>query len=180
VERLAAEVTDDADPQRRADFLVRRSKAAFLTGDFGAAYALAEQAADTPFHVSDEAWVAAAEAAIWLRDGARMRRVLGSLAESGRPGRILEAWRAELGAAVHAIDGRIEEAAAAFAAAHRLWEQLGAKWMLALNRAHFALLFPGHGDAGAGADQARSLAIEMGAPNLAVMLDAALGLVAAG
>ena len=180
VERLAAEVTSDSDPQRRADFLVRRSKAAFLAGDFEAAYALAEQAADTPFHVSDEAWVAAAEAAIWLRDGARMRRVLGSLAESGRPGRILEAWRAELGAAVHAIDGRIEEAAAAFAAAHRLWEQLGAKWMLALNRAHFALLCPGHGDAGAGADQARSLAIEMGAPNLAVMLDAALGLVAAG
>lgn len=174
VERLAAEVTEDADPQRRSDFLVRRSKAALLAGEFAAAYSLAEQAADNPFGVGEEAWMAAGEAAIWLRDGDRIRRVLDSLQAAPRTGRVIEAWRAELDAALRTVGEDPSEAAAAFSGAYQLWQQLGARWMQALNRAHFALLSPVHEEAGAAADQARALARQMGSPNLEAMLDSAL------
>ena len=180
VDELAAEITSETDPQRRSDFLVRRSRAALHAGDFEAAYRLAEQAADTPFQIGGEAWVAAGEAAIWLRDGPRIHRVLRTLIESGRRGRVFEAWRAELQAAAHAVDGRVRDAGAAFEAAYRLWEQLGAKWMQAMNRAHLALLCPVLEGAEVAADRARSLALSVGAPNLVVMLDRALGLVTAG
>jgi class 3 adenylate cyclase/tetratricopeptide (TPR) repeat protein len=179
VERLAAEVTTDTDPQRRSDYLVCRSEAAFLAGDYESAYALAEQAADNPFQIGDQALTAAGEAAIWLRDGDRLRHVLSSLRERRGAGRVLDAWRVEITAAVAAVAGNVAAAADGFAAAQRLWERLGAKWMSALNRAHFALLCPEHADAGAAADEARARAHGIGAPNLVALLDRALGVTAA-
>ncbi|MBP1631898.1 MAG: hypothetical protein H6Q11_186 [Acidobacteria bacterium] len=132
----------------------------------------------TPSSLPGQEVPATPEAAIWQRDPAKAAHIL-ALLEQGRAGRVLQAWQVEMQAAAAALAGGGEAAGDGFLQARRLWQELGARWQAALNRAHFALLCPQHVDAAAAAGEVRSLARDMGTPTLVTLLDSALGVGAA-
>jgi len=71
------------------------------------------------------------------------------------------------------LQGDTAAALAGFDKARLVWESLGARLHLALNRIHLVLLCPGTPEAAAAAGDARRLAAEMGAPTLLTMLERA-------
>lgn len=175
VDRLAALTVDSPDLQGRYYALVFRAVAAGLDGDHEAAFALSRQARDENPMGSGEWLFPAGEAAIWMRDGARLRQVREDLAGRGPLGRTYDAWATELAAADDALAGRAAEAGAGFEAARRRWEDLRLKLHVAHNRIHLALLAAGTPAGAAAADEARRLLEQMGAPVLLAQVDRAVG-----
>ncbi|MBS1195364.1 MAG: adenylyl cyclase class-3/4/guanylyl cyclase [Actinobacteria bacterium] len=173
VERLAALAAASPDLQIHHHALVFRALAAGLDGDHEAAFALSQQAR-TQSPPGSREWVgAAAEAAMWLRDAGRLAGVLAALEADGPVGRIPAGWQTEFEAARDALEGDTAAALAGFDKARLVWESLGARLHLALNRIHLVLLCPGTPEAASAAGEARRLAAEMGAPTLLTMLERA-------
>jgi class 3 adenylate cyclase/tetratricopeptide (TPR) repeat protein len=118
-------------------------------------------------------WAAewATRAALWLRDPERARSSLElHFAESGR-GRQLDADRATLKAGVAALEGRVDDAAALYRDAIRLYRDLELPIQLGLCLGDQAALLPPTTTTTAGATEARRIFEGLGAAGLLAHLD---------
>lgn len=114
--------------------------------------------------------IPAARAALWLRDPAGMREVLGGRIVSA--GRATDLRFAAIRAGLAALEGGIEEARAAYLAAEAGLRELGIRFELGLALLEHAVFLTGDASAADAAEEARAIFEELGATTLLALLAA--------
>ena len=114
--------------------------------------------------------IPAARAALWLRDAAGMREVLG---ERDVPaGRATDLRFGAIRAGLAALEGRTEDARASYLAAEAGLRDLGILFELGLAALEHAVFLAGDSSAPAAAEEARTILEQLGATNLLARLPA--------
>jgi tetratricopeptide (TPR) repeat protein len=149
------------------------ARIAALAGDLDHAHRLAATGMSNPssmpaIHCAE--W--ATRAALWLGDEARARAAVERLDELRRPGRVIRAFKQEMRAGLHALEGRRAEALAGYRDALSAWRDLDVPLYLGLCLVDFASLVPpSEPEAAAAADEARELWSALGSAPLLARLD---------
>jgi tetratricopeptide (TPR) repeat protein len=170
----------DEDPQSRAGWASVQASVALCEGRYREATTFALQSIDEfPEAVTPFSQATVGRAGLWSGDPAPARTALERLDTRG--GRALRAVRAELEAGIAALDGRIDEAGAAFAALQREQADLGIAFEGALSRiTAVAVLPPGTPLAIQAANEARETLTRLRAVRLLERLDEVLARVGGG
>jgi class 3 adenylate cyclase len=114
--------------------------------------------------------IPAARASLWLRDAAGMRDALGEPGAS--VGRATDLGFAAIRAGLAAVEGRTDDARAAYLAAQSGLRELGIRFQLGLALLEHAVFLPDDPSAAAAADEARAIFDELGATTLLARLPA--------
>ncbi|HSW42293.1 MAG TPA: AAA family ATPase [Patescibacteria group bacterium] len=157
------------------DFQIRRTyhdlfaHLRFLSGDLDGMRRHAVELLSTremnPYDV-----IPAARAALWLRDSAGMREVLGERIVS--LGRATDLRFAAIRAGLAALEGRSEDARAAYMAAEAGLRELGIRFELGRALLEHAVFLAGDESAAEAAEEARAIFAELGATTLLARLPA--------
>ncbi len=156
------------NPQYASLLPTLQSNLALVNGDLEASYRHAMRAVATArgdFIASAVGYAAGAQAALWHRDRERAAEAVRALDEIPVKGASLDAIREELHAGLLALDGRVDDALAAYARAARQFRDLDLQYCLGICQLEAAMLV-GTGDARAraAAEEAREIFTRLGSP----------------
>ncbi len=156
------------NPQYASLLPTLQSNLALVSGDLEASYRHAMRGVATArgdFIASAVGYAAAAQAALWHRDRERAAEAVRALDEIPVKGASLDAIREELHAGLLALDGRVDDALAAYARAVRQFRDLDLQYCLGICQLEAAMLV-GTGDARAraAAEEAREIFTRLGSP----------------
>ncbi len=172
--RIREIIGDTTDPDELFMGVMSAGHSAYLTGDFDTAYSNGLQGAELLPQNPEVGLQLALGAAIWARDLEHAREVAARIAVVPSTGPLTEAMRLEAGAAVAALEGRREDAAAGFTAAvHRL-RDLEQMFAAAMQSVDAAVLLPDDPRIRALAMESRPLMVELRARPYLEKLDEAL------
>jgi hypothetical protein len=105
---------DSPDPIDLLTKLMARADTSLVKGELAESHRFFMEAAALETPVREFALVGAARAAIWIRDPARLRRVIDALAALRSTGQVPQAYQARDTAALAALEGRPADALARF------------------------------------------------------------------
>jgi tetratricopeptide (TPR) repeat protein len=165
IESAFASVTN---PQWASIVPATQSVIAFVDGDLEASYRHALRAAETSradLIAMVQAYEAATRAALWLRDRSRTGDAVRTLDSLALHGAWLDATREEFHAGLLALDGRVDDALAAYAQAARRFRDMDLPFCIGMCQLELAMLIgPDHAQARAAADEAEEIFTRLGSP----------------
>jgi class 3 adenylate cyclase/predicted ATPase len=172
IDRLLSGMTD---PQARAPSLDTIGNEALTAGNFEIAGAAWRELCELDPTQTPEFRYRAGRAAAWAGDLAAIRSDLEAIEATGMHGRVVDARRTTLDAALAAVEGRGAEALALYRDAQRDWRELRQPWDEALTGIDMVkLLDPAHAEVRRVADATREILTRLGAVPYLEHLDAAL------
>jgi len=170
LERIFVPLMDDFQIGR--SYYELRAHLCFMAGDDrGMQRHAAELVANREMYPYDV--IPAARASLWLSDAAGMRDVLGERDVSA--GRATDLRFVAIRAGLAALEGRTDDARAAYLAAEAGLRDLGIRFELGLAALEHAIFLAGDPSAGPAAEEARAIFEELGAITLLARLPAAAG-----
>jgi class 3 adenylate cyclase/tetratricopeptide (TPR) repeat protein len=166
------------NPQWASILPAKQSVIALAAGDLDASYGYAMRSVATSrgdLLAMAVAYEAAARAALWLRDRARTAEAVRTLDTIPVHGAYLEATRQEFDAGLLALEGRVDDAVAAYDTAARRFREIELPFSLALCQLEAAMLIgPDRPEARAAADEAREIFTRLGSPPMLERLNSLL------
>ena len=174
VDDLTAVIGGSSDRDDRFIVHMVNSHAAMATGDAGRASREAIAAADLQTQAPEVALAAAMTAAVASRDADLVREAADRVSKLPRSGALAQSQRWEADGALATVEGRRDDALAAFGNARRTLLDLGVRWDAAMVVLKAATLMPDEPSVRAWAAEARPLMVELRATVILDMLDAAL------
>ncbi|MFI5255105.1 MAG: ATP-binding protein, partial [Candidatus Limnocylindrales bacterium] len=177
-EPLLAELTElaakSSDPDVELNVILSRAEAAFFEGRFVEASAAWRRVADENQFGAASMLSAAGQAALFARDAAAARDILGALDATGVHGAAIEAVRLGLRAGIAALEGNAGEALGLYRETLRVWRDLDVHYEGALVGMTMALLLdPAEPEVAEAGRSAREVLARLGASTLLAQLDAA-------
>jgi tetratricopeptide (TPR) repeat protein len=166
------------NPQWASVLPARQSMIAFAGGDLEASYRHAMRTVATArgdLIATVMAYKTAAQAALWLRDRERAGEAVRTLDSIPVHGAWLDATREEFRAGLLALDGRGDDALAAYAQAARRFRELDLPFCLGMCQVEVAMLIGrDHAGARASAEEAKEIFTRLGSPPMLQRLDSFL------
>ncbi|MDQ3880994.1 MAG: AAA family ATPase [Chloroflexota bacterium] len=162
--------------QDAAEANVGSAQVALAAGDLAAAFQHGIDAALPESTATFVGLMTAARAAAWTRDAAGLREVIRIVRDTPLHGAVYRAVQREAEAAVTALDGNLDHAAAQFAQATDTWRALRLAPVAAMCQvSQIATLGPDHPSSASAAAEARATFESLKSPPMIERLDALLG-----
>jgi class 3 adenylate cyclase/tetratricopeptide (TPR) repeat protein len=156
------------NPQWASILPARQSLIAFVAGDLEGSYRHAMRVVATArgdLIATGLAYRNAAQAALWLRDRERAGEAVRALDSIPVNGAWLDAMREQFRAGLLALDGRADDALAAYAEAARRFRDLDLSYSLGMCQLEAAMLIgPDHAKARAAAEEAKEIFTRLASP----------------
>ncbi len=166
--RMESMMASWTNPQWAALLPMLQSLIALVAGDLEASYQHAMRSVATAhgdLMATVVAYTAAAQAALWLRDRERAGEAVRALDSIPVNGAWLDAMREQFRAGLLALDGRADDALAAYAQAVRRFRELDLQYCLGMCQLEAAMLIgPDHAKARAAAEEAKEIFTGLGSP----------------
>ncbi len=168
VTKIEATMGSMTNPQWASLLPANQASIAFAAGDLEASYRFAMRGVSTArgdLTASAVAYSAAAQAALWLRDREHAGEAVHALDSIPLKGARLDATRKQFRAGLLALDGRGEDALAAYAEAARRFRDRDLHYCLGICQLELTMLLGAdHPQARAAADEAREIFTRLDSP----------------
>jgi tetratricopeptide (TPR) repeat protein len=178
IAKIESAMASWTNPQWASILPARQSLIAFVAGDLEGSYRHAMRVVATArgdLIATGLAYRNAAQAALWLRDRERAGEAVRALDSMPLHGAWLDATLEEFRAGLLALDGRVDDALAAYARAARGFREIDLPFCLGMCQTELALLIgPDHAVATAAAEEAKEIFTRLGSPPMLERLNSFL------